>query len=394
MSDPSSQFRRNVAAVIVDGAGRVLLGRKKADSKYYHFPQGGVGKKELFETALWREIFEETGLKREQLQICTRLSGLRYHYRKKNKKREKWKGQEQTYYLLRLVGDSAEVSLIPSSEFQVFEWVPISSLSDEKFVSFKRNVVTEVLHSFFPQGVTDLDAHFRQLNILMRYQYDSDSHIKDFSAYDRAFFAGDKSDARLQMADLQTRIVQAQDEAPAVSRALIIIHALPASFEKRRTNTLRHISALFNPLYTKVLRPVNPSETWRNNHMLLPLLTPQIPESGQTIITSESPYQLLSAEESVLSQRLADWESVLIDDGVLVLKFFLLITPEQWERLDVVASYEDYLSMAQQQLLVTSQAAPWYVIPSEKKWYRDYVIASIIAESFEKNAISSAAAVL
>ena len=54
--------------------------------------------------------------------------------------------------------------------------------------------------------------------------------------------------------------------------------------------------------------------------------------------------------------------------------------------------YEDYLRQVDAQLRESSAVEPWFVVPAEKKWYRDYVIASIIAESFEKNAISSAAA--
>lgn len=382
MTTEQHAYRKNVAAVIMDVEGRVLLGRKKEDSRYYHFPQGGVGRKESFEEALWREIFEETGLHRAQLRILARLAGLSYKYRRKNKKRLKWEGQEQTYYLIEYTGEP-DVHFAPSStEFSVFEWVHYSQLTPEIFVPFKREVTEDVLRTFFPVGIKDLQVHIASLDTEMRYCFLADSSLSDFTPNDRALFLGDKADAKNQMLDLQMRISQAQltlaELAPNL-RILVLLHALPVQNEKRRVNALRRLASQFDTILTRVPRYVGNQE--QGDGTLLPELTRMVPAEGETLILADSPYtssRFVSATESI-----ASFEKLMLQDSMCVFKFFLHITPEQWDKSGAEGTYEDYTRAAQEQLAASAEAFPWYVVPSDKKWYRDYVIASIMAQSLE-----------
>ena len=210
MSEGPKEYRRNVAAVVVDAEGRVLLGRKNATSRFLHFPQGGVGHKETFEQALWRELAEETGLTSQHLQIVARVGGLCYHYRKKNKKSKIWVGQQQTYYLLRCTQAYVAADATRSAEFSSLEWVPFRELSPELFVSFKREVAEEVLELFFPRRVEDLAAYWQQLNVASRYEFGPDSALAAFSAQERSLFLGGKEEARPALEDLRKRIRAAQ----------------------------------------------------------------------------------------------------------------------------------------------------------------------------------------
>jgi polyphosphate kinase 2 (PPK2 family) len=45
---------------------------------------------------------------------------------------------------------------------------------------------------------------------------------------------------------------------------------------------------------------------------------------------------------------------------------------------DYQRAYEDALSKT------STQRAPWYVVPADHKWYRDYIIASVVTEALEK----------
>ena len=114
------------------------------------------------------------------------------------------------------------------------------------------------------------------------------------------------------------------------------------------------------------------------------VLMQQYPNAGETLLTASTPYLLSDCP----CDSISSFEKLIREDDVAVLKFFLLITPEQWERYasehEPNSSYEDYLRQVDAQLRESSAVEPWFVVPAEKKWYRDYVIASIVATSLEQ----------
>ena len=98
-----------------------------------------------------------------------------------------------------------------------------------------------------------------------------------------------------------------------------------------------------------------------------------------------------------------DFERLLTDSGVTLLKFFLYITPEeqlerfrqrlddparQWKISDsdykerafwdqYIAAYEDMLEKC------STKHAPWYVIPSNHKWFRNLSVSNIIEKTLD-----------
>lgn len=391
MSCATSRYRNNVAAVVMDADGYVLLGRKKDTGRYRHFPQGGVGKKELLEDALWRELQEEVGLSAQGLRIVSQLAGLRYDYRAKNKKRKDWDGQEQTYYLIRSEGRRPVVCCDDSPEFGLLEWVHYRELTAEMFVPFKRGVVEQVLAFFFPDTVSDVEAHLSSLTAAVRYEFDEESSLLDYSPIDRTFFAGGKQDAQVQMEDLKERIRSAQKrcEALCVSRAmpkqrtLVLLHDAETVVSKRRLNCLRRISELFDPLLTEVQKPVDMEEVSCGGHYLTPCLSYMMPRAGETLLTANSVYQLfgICPDSRDFVEFVADFEQMFCAEDTCVFKFFLNITPEQ--SAYKFADFEKRREEEQAVLRATAGAVPWYVVPAEKKWYRDFVIASIVAQTLE-----------
>ena len=103
-------------------------------------------------------------------------------------------------------------------------------------------------------------------------------------------------------------------------------------------------------------------------------------------------------------QQINDFERMLVENGTVVLKFFLHISKqEQKERLEsrindpskhwkvneadlVERSYWDDYMQAYEAVLqkCSTEWAPWYIIPANKKWYRDLVISERIVETLEK----------
>ena len=111
--------------------------------------------------------------------------------------------------------------------------------------------------------------------------------------------------------------------------------------------------------------------------------------------------------ESVWSQRyqqINDFERMLVENGTVVLKFFLHISKdEQKERLEARMSdptkhwkveasdirerayWADYMQAYEVMLQKCStEWAPWHIIPANKKWYRNLVIAECIVDTLKK----------
>ena len=111
MIDPDG-FRPNVGIILTNDAGQVLWARR-INQDAWQFPQGGINPQETPEDALYRELNEEVGLEREDVEIlaCTR-GWLRYRLPQRLVRTHSQPlciGQKQKWFLLRLVGDEALV---------------------------------------------------------------------------------------------------------------------------------------------------------------------------------------------------------------------------------------------------------------------------------------------
>lgn len=148
-------FRPNVGIIIADGRGRILWA-KRVGQDAWQFPQGGIHSGESPEKALYRELYEEVGLRREDVRIlgCTR-GWLRYrlprHMQGRRKSQPQCVGQKQKWFLLQLVGDENCIRFDcgDTPEFDGWQWVtywyPVT-----KVIDFKRNVYRRALKELAP----------------------------------------------------------------------------------------------------------------------------------------------------------------------------------------------------------------------------------------------------
>lgn len=137
-------YRPNVGIILVNARNEVFWG-KRVREHAWQFPQGGIKHGETPEQAMYRELFEEVGLRPEHVQILGRTrEWLRYEVPRQWVKREfrsTYRGQKQIWFLLRLVGRDCDVSLRASEqpEFDAWRWssfwVPLDSV-----IEFKREV--------------------------------------------------------------------------------------------------------------------------------------------------------------------------------------------------------------------------------------------------------------
>ena len=152
-------YRSNVGIVLANDRGQVLWARRVGGYDAWQFPQGGLLRDESPETALYRELYEEVGIRRRSVEIVASTRGwLRYRlprrYLRNNSRPAtgpRFVGQKQKWFLLRLLGDDSLVNLECSDkpEFDHWSWVsywyPLTGV-----VNFKRNVYRRVLREFAP----------------------------------------------------------------------------------------------------------------------------------------------------------------------------------------------------------------------------------------------------
>ncbi|MFQ5994826.1 MAG: RNA pyrophosphohydrolase [Acidiferrobacterales bacterium] len=155
-------FRPNVGLILCNQRDQVLWARRYGHNAW-QFPQGGIKPKETVEQALYRELWEEVGLRASDVQIIGRTREWlfyeiprRYLQRSKNRS---FKGQKQIWFLLRLVGGEENVRLNVSTrpEFDDWRWVEYWAPLDH-IIEFKREVYRQALVELEPllhRGPTD-----------------------------------------------------------------------------------------------------------------------------------------------------------------------------------------------------------------------------------------------
>jgi len=141
-------FRHNVAIVIINEIGDVFFAkRRKMDA--WQFPQGGINAGESAEEAMYRELDEEVGLQKNDVELLGRSRGwLRYRlpHRMRRGGSPQCIGQKQIWFLLKLKSKNAQFDLNKSipPEFDGWEWVsywhPLV-----KIVDFKKEVYAKGL---------------------------------------------------------------------------------------------------------------------------------------------------------------------------------------------------------------------------------------------------------
>ncbi len=137
-------YRANVGIVLCNTNGQVMWA-KRSGQDAWQFPQGGISANEDPEQAMFRELWEETGLQAEHVSILAATnSWLRYKLPKRLVRRDSMPrciGQKQLWYLLKLEAaeESFDLAASEKPEFDHWKWVdywyPV-----ENVVFFKRRV--------------------------------------------------------------------------------------------------------------------------------------------------------------------------------------------------------------------------------------------------------------
>jgi len=210
--------------------------------------------------------------------------------------------------------------------------------------------------------------------------------------------------ARERMGDLQARLYAESKQA-----LLIVLQAMDAG---GKDGTIRHVMRGVNPQGCSVTSFKAPT-TDELAHDFLWRIHQHVPAKGLITVFNRSHYEdVLIARvrklvpKSVWSKRYAQinaFERLLTESGTRVLKLYLHISEdEQKQRLQARLSdpqkcwkfnpqdlkereaWDQYMAVYEDALSKCSTAcAPWHIIPANRKWYRNLLVAELVADTLE-----------
>jgi PPK2 family polyphosphate:nucleotide phosphotransferase len=225
---------------------------------------------------------------------------------------------------------------------------------------------------------------------------------------DRAATAEDALRTAPRLAELQERLY-AEGFRGGGRRLLLVLQGMDTS---GKDGTTKHITAPMNPQGLRITSFKAPTAAERR-HDFLWRIRRAVPAPGLVGIFNRSQYEdvlivrvhelVPESEWSTRYERINEFERELVDDGVHLVKVFLHLSREEqkqrllarlddpskhwkydphdvgerefWDRY--AAAYADALERC------STPSAPWYVVPADRKWYRNWAVGRLLLEALE-----------
>jgi len=236
--------------------------------------------------------------------------------------------------------------------------------------------------------------------------------LRNFDPDDISLAPGDKEETNENSDRLTERLVDLQELLYAGHRykVLVVLQGMDTS---GKDGTIRHVMRGVSPQSVRAVPFKKPTQL-ELDHDYLWRVHAQVPAAGEIVIFNRSHYEdvLVVRCHNLVPQKvwqkryaqIRDFERMLVENATIVLKFFLHISPEeQRQRLQAriddptkrwkfqagdieerkmwngyMKAYEDALSET------STDNAPWFVVPANKKWFRNYVVARTIVDTLEE----------
>jgi PPK2 family polyphosphate:nucleotide phosphotransferase len=233
--------------------------------------------------------------------------------------------------------------------------------------------------------------------------------LSSWDPNDRSEYIGGKSEAKDRLDELNDELEKLQEllYAEHKHKVLVVLQAMDTG---GKDGTIRHVFDGVNPQGVKVAGFKVPTKE-ELAHDYLWRVHKHTPGKGEIAIFNRSHYEdvLVVRVHSLVSRdiwsrrysQINDFERLLSEEGTTILKFFLHIDlEEQKERLqarldtpekrwkfsigdlkerklwsEYIHAYEDVLSKT------STDWAPWYIVPANRKWYRNLVVASTMVDA-------------
>ena len=193
------------------------------------------------------------------------------------------------------------------------------------------------------------------------------------------------------------------------SRSLLVV--LQAMDAGGKDGTIRKVFTGLNPHGVRVTSFGPPTEEELKRDFLWRVHA-NVPRRGEIGIFNRSHYEdvlIVRVEELAPEivwrdryRQIRDFEHLLTQGGTKVVKLFLHISPEEqqhrfekrkrekpwkWNDADLTASarWDDYRTAYVEAIVETDTVdAPWHVVPADDKWYRNYVVRSLLVDAMRE----------
>lgn len=146
-------YRKGVGMMIINAKKEIFVGKRiDNNSDAWQMPQGGIDEDEDEDTAMFRELKEETGINSEFVRILGKSKDY-YHYNLPYKLQKKfwggkYLGQRQRWYVLEFLGEESAINInTADAEFSQWKWISKNEIIS-KIVSFKRPLYEDVIKEF------------------------------------------------------------------------------------------------------------------------------------------------------------------------------------------------------------------------------------------------------
>lgn len=226
-----------------------------------------------------------------------------------------------------------------------------------------------------------------------------------FNGQDRLDFAPQFDELQDELQDLQKKLY-AQNK----HRVLVVMQAMDTG---GKDGCIKHVFSRIDPQGIHVRSFKKPSEEEMSYDFLWRVHS-KVPHRGQLVIFNRSHYEDIIAvrvkkifPDEVWKRRqrhIVEFERMLAEEGTTIVKIFLHISKaEQKRRLesrladpikhwkinpdDLVdrAHWEDFMTAYEDVITKTStEYAPWYIVPADRKWYRNLCVARIMLDTLKK----------
>ena len=146
-------YRPAVGVMLINPARKVWVGQRiDSTLEAWQMPQGGLDKGEKPLEGAYRELEEETGIGRDLVEIVTQAKEeLTYDLPDDlvgKMWKGKWRGQRQTWYLARFLGEDDDVNIeTPDPEFRAWKWADPAELP-AMIVPFKKKLYEDLVGIF------------------------------------------------------------------------------------------------------------------------------------------------------------------------------------------------------------------------------------------------------
>lgn len=231
--------------------------------------------------------------------------------------------------------------------------------------------------------------------------------------FDPSYHAGfDKEKTKPKTVEYAQRIGELQELLYANSRhaVLLLFQGMDAS---GKDGSVRSLLQYVDPVGVETANFKVPSDEERA-HDFLWRVHSKVPRFGNIGVFNRSHYEAVLAERilkivpkkiwSSRYEQIVNFERMLVENNVVLLKFFLHISKkEQAERfnerlaiphkkwkfssadLETRKRWDDYQEAYKDMLNQTShEAARWHLIPADRNWFRNYLIAQTVVRAMEK----------